>query len=412
MSGRSDLPGDFGDTYSKLLGLDESFSVKSHYPEFKAAERALLEINENLERMVEERTRELGLANAELAARSLSLERAMAELRNTQERLVQTRYQASVGRLLAAIAHELNSPLASTQSASDHLSSIRLEAVDAMSRYRSMPEAPARLVDRLLKRQDEPRYAGTDRRKALAARLAAAGCAGADDLADDLCDLGWADPDDGDLALLADPVGAEAVGVAWVFGSMFGSSSLVALAARRSADVVRSLNAYLDLSLPDESVLVDFDIAGRLLGLCAEAGAARRGVRYELEDGARAYGDPDRLDLVWENLISNALFAAGKGGTVTVRSLSDGAATVVEVEDDGPGVDPAIRDRLFEPYVSTKALEEAKGLGLDICKRIVDTHRGTITFESEPGRTVFRVWLPGPPDGAATYEERGDPVRR
>jgi len=193
---------------------------------------------------------------------------------------------------------------------------------------------------------------------------------------------------------------------------MFGSSSLVALAARRSADVVRSLNAYLDLSLPDESVLVDFDIAGRLLGLCAEAGAARRGVRYELEDGARAYGDPDRLDLVWENLISNALFAAGKGGTVTVRSLSDGAATVVEVEDDGPGVDPAIRDRLFEPYVSTKALEEAKGLGLDICKRIVDTHRGTITFESEPGRTVFRVWLPGPPDGAATYEERGDPVRR
>ena len=40
MSVRSDPPGDFGDTYSKLLGLDESFSVKSHYPEFKAAERA------------------------------------------------------------------------------------------------------------------------------------------------------------------------------------------------------------------------------------------------------------------------------------------------------------------------------------------------------------------------------------
>jgi signal transduction histidine kinase len=400
MSGRSDLPGDFGDTYSKLLGLDESFSVKSHYPEFKAAERALLKVNEDLERMVEERTKELGLANAELAARSRSLERALDELRNAQEWLVQTRYQASVGRVLAAIAHELNSPLASTQSASDHLSSIRLEVVDAIARYRSMPDAMASLVDRLLKRKDELAYVGMERRKALAARLAREGYAGADELADDLCDLGCVDPGDDDLALVAGPGGAEAVGVAWVLGSMFGSSSLVAMAARRSAEVVRSLNAYLELSLPDESALVVFDIAGRLVCRCAEAGAARRNVRFELEDGVRAYGDPDRLDLVWENLISNALFAAGKRGNVTVRARYDGAATVVEVEDDGPGVDPGVRDRLFEPYVSAKALEEGKGLGLDICKRIVDTHRGTITFESEPGRTVFTVRLPSEPDGA------------
>ncbi|HPB65818.1 MAG TPA: ATP-binding protein [Spirochaetales bacterium] len=372
MSGRSDLPGDFGDTYSKLLGLDESFSVKSHYPEFKAAERALLDINENLER-------------------------ALAELRNTQERLVQTRYQASVGRVLAAIAHELNSPLASTQSAADHLASIRREAIVA---YRAMPAPLAGLVDRLLERQDDPPLVGRERREALAKRLAEAGCIGADDLADDLCDLGRVDVTEDDVALLSGPRGPEAVNVAWVLGSMFGSSSLVARAARRSAGVVRSLNAYLELSPPDESALVDFDIAEKLLGRYCEAGSTGRTVRFELEDGVSAYGDPDRLDLVWENLISNALFAAGIDGNVTVRARFDGAATVVEVEDDRPGVDPAIRDRLFEPYVSAKALEEGKGLGLDICKRIVDTHRGTITFESRPGRTVFTVRLPGEPDGA------------
>jgi len=400
MSGRSDLPGDFGDTYSKLLGLDESFSVKSHYPEFKAAERALLDINENLERLVDERTRELGLANAELAARGRSLERALAELRNTQERLVQTRYQASVGRVLAAIAHELNSPLASTQSAADHLASIRREAIEAIVDYRAMTAPLAGLVDRLLERQDDPPLVGRERREALAKRLAEAGCIGADDLADDLCDLGRVDVTEDDVALLSGPRGPEAVNVAWVLGSMFGSSSLVARAVRRSAGVVRSLNAYLELSPPDESALVDFDIAEKLLGRYGEAGSPGRTVRFELEDGVSAYGDPDRLDLVWENLISNAMFAAGIDGNVTVRARFDGAATVVEVEDDGPGVDPAIRDRLFEPYVSAKALEEGKGLGLDICKRIVDTHRGTITFESRPGRTVFTVRLPGEPDGA------------
>ncbi|HOZ72376.1 MAG TPA: HAMP domain-containing sensor histidine kinase, partial [Spirochaetales bacterium] len=212
--------------------------------------------------------------------------------------------------------------------------------------------------------------------------------------------LGRVDVTEDDVALLSGPRGPEAVNVAWVLGSMFGSSSLVARAARRSAGVVRSLNAYLELSPPDESALVDFDIAEKLLGRYCEAGSTGRTVRFELEDGVSAYGDPDRLDLVWENLISNALFAAGIDGNVTVRARFDGAATVVEVEDDGPGVDPAIRDRLFEPYVSAKALEEGKGLGLDICKRIVDTHRGTITFESRPGRTVFTVRLPGEPDGA------------
>jgi signal transduction histidine kinase len=163
--------------------------------------------------------------------------------------------------------------------------------------------------------------------------------------------------------------------------------------------VVRSLNAYLELARPDESALVEFDIVGRLQR-CADYGSSGTcPVALELEEGLRAYGDPERLDLVWENLVKNALFAAGKAGRVTVRARSDGSGAVVSVEDDGAGVDPAIRDRLFDPFFSTKAQEEGKGLGLDICRRIIDTHGGTISFESIPGRTVFAVYLPGRPDG-------------
>lgn len=521
MSDRSDGPDDFSETYRKLLGLDESFSVKSHYPEYKAAERGLAEsearlramfeavpfemyllgsdgtflvinesfrrsfgdlrgrrpedvdmdaaikaefladlratergasrnrvyavesaggtrwvmavlspvmidgvssgvagvniditeqkraerllltMNEDLERMVDERTRALGLVNAELGRRSLSLERALAELRNVQERLVQTRYQASVVRVLAAIAHELNSPLASAESAAGHLASIHDEAAAAIRKLRSMPEPLARLVDRILDGQADVPYCDKARREALEARLADAGCAEPGELADDLCDLGESALSDDDLALVAGPGGVDAVGAAWVLGSMFGSSALAAKAARRSADVVRSLNAYLELARPGESALVEFDIAGRLMSYAAYGSAGTLSLAFELEEGLRAYGDPERLDLVWENLVKNALYAAGKAGKVTVRARSDGSGTLVSVEDDGAGVEPSMRDRIFEPFVSAKALEEGKGLGLDICRRIVDTHGGDISFESEPGRTVFTVRLPGRPDGAA-----------
>jgi two-component system nitrogen regulation sensor histidine kinase GlnL len=64
----------------------------------------------------------------------------------------------------------------------------------------------------------------------------------------------------------------------------------------------------------------------------------------------------------------------------------------VDVEDSGPGVPPEVQPNLFSPFVTTKA--KGTGLGLAICQRIVSDHGGTIRFESEPGRTLFRIFLP------------------
>jgi two-component system nitrogen regulation sensor histidine kinase GlnL len=64
----------------------------------------------------------------------------------------------------------------------------------------------------------------------------------------------------------------------------------------------------------------------------------------------------------------------------------------VDVEDSGPGVAPDVQPNLFSPFVTTKV--KGTGLGLAICQRIVSDHGGTIRFESDPGRTLFRVLLP------------------
>jgi signal transduction histidine kinase len=103
------------------------------------------------------------------------------------------------------------------------------------------------------------------------------------------------------------------------------------------------------------------------------------------------------LNQVWTNLIDNAVSAMGSSGVLTVTTGLDRDRDQVFVEfgDTGPGVPPELKERIFEPFFTTKPVGEGTGLGLDISWRIVvNKHHGTITLESEPGSTRFRVRLP------------------
>jgi signal transduction histidine kinase len=96
------------------------------------------------------------------------------------------------------------------------------------------------------------------------------------------------------------------------------------------------------------------------------------------------------------NIVENALHAMPGGGTLTVTTALEGAEAVIEVTDTGVGMDEEARERLFEPYFSTRA--SGTGLGLTIAKRNVDLNRGTIAVESEPGRgTTVRMAFPTVP---------------
>jgi signal transduction histidine kinase len=135
------------------------------------------------------------------------------------------------------------------------------------------------------------------------------------------------------------------------------------------------------------------------LHLIAHA-AQRAGVRLEpdLPEGSwRAHAEGRGLNQVFLNLLKNALEALeGSGGTVRVRLRREGGLVAVDVEDDGPGIDPALRERLFEPFVTSKPAGHGTGLGLPISRRIVQASGGTLEVRSEPGRgTCFTVRLRG-----------------
>lgn len=113
--------------------------------------------------------------------------------------------------------------------------------------------------------------------------------------------------------------------------------------------------------------------------------AARRRVeiRWKRPRAARALGSPERLECAAANLVRNAIEAAPEGGLVRV-TLLPGATHRLRVEDDGPGVDPALRDRLFEPFVTGKA--RGTGLGLALAARVAESHGGTLAYEDRVPR--------------------------
>jgi signal transduction histidine kinase len=100
------------------------------------------------------------------------------------------------------------------------------------------------------------------------------------------------------------------------------------------------------------------------------------------------------LNQVWTNVIDNAIDAMHGKGELRVRTYRDDNCVVVEIGDNGPGISPEVKPHIFEPFFTTKGVGEGTGLGLDTAQRIVKKHRGTIQVTSKPGDTRFQVWLP------------------
>ena len=100
------------------------------------------------------------------------------------------------------------------------------------------------------------------------------------------------------------------------------------------------------------------------------------------------------LNQVWTNIIDNAIDAMHGKGELRVRTYREDGCVVVEIGDSGPGIASEVQPHIFEPFFTTKGVGQGTGLGLDTVQRIVKKHRGSIQVSSKPGDTRFQVWLP------------------
>lgn len=158
----------------------------------------------------------------------------------------------------------------------------------------------------------------------------------------------------------------------------------------------RVLGDFLEWSKPRPSRREPVDAGALARRVVAQARLAAPGAGIELviEPGARALGDEELLERALANLVRNAREAAGAEGRVRVLARSRGAGEIeLRVEDDGPGLDPRVRERLFEPFVTTKP--QGTGLGLPLVHRAAHELGGRVECEDlRPRGTAFALVLP------------------
>lgn len=172
----------------------------------------------------------------------------------------------------------------------------------------------------------------------------------------------------------------------------------IASQSRRASEVVRRLRTFLQKKA-HERVRVDLTQVAR---------DALQLVRFELRDAKveafvrvdgplpQVLADTVQLQQVCVNLYKNACEACSgrpRGGRLEIELRKEGSRLVMEVHDDGPGMPPEVRGRLFEPYTSTKP--EGMGLGLAICRSIIEAHGGRLaSVPARLGGASFRLELP------------------
>ena len=170
-------------------------------------------------------------------------------------------------------------------------------------------------------------------------------------------------------------------------GVVSGSVERLELLVRRlvdfaRADMMRPLPAApAPLAPMLERLAVDYGARGLAVAVRAD------GILVELAAEA--------MEIIFGNLLENALRYAGPGARVEIAAVRDANGVVIEVSDDGPGVSAGNAARVFEPFFTTGREGGGTGLGLPIVRTIIGSAGGTIDLVgSEPDGAAFRIWLP------------------
>jgi signal transduction histidine kinase len=278
--------------------------------------------------------------------RVIGLER---NLRETQSALIQTAQLASLGRLAAGVAHEINNPIAYV---SNNLAVLRRDVQNVLKVLDKYGEARAAVS------RAEPEIAGE------IARL----------------------EQESDLAYLRENVDR-------IFESSSGG-------LERIRTIVRNLRDFARL---DEA---DYDE----VDLCTALQTTLEALRHELDQKALSVQTsfqeipkvacyPGKINQVFLNILLNAIQASRPEGLIEVRThYAPGGAVDIEIEDHGEGISPEHLPLIFDPFFTTRPVGGGRGLGLSVSYGIVRAHGGSLEVESSLGRgSLFKIRLPPQP---------------
>lgn len=306
-------------------------------------ERIIREQNVLLETKVNERTGELQRANTDLSG-------ALNELKEAQTQLVEAEKMASLGQLTAGVAHEINNPI---NFVSSNIRPLRRDMEDMV---------------RIIEEYD--RLAAEDVRKQM------------DQFKSDV-----------EYDYIKEEVEMLLKGIEE--------------GATRTVEIVKSLRNFSRLDEQDlKKAQVHEGLDSTLILLNSSMGGfIEIEKRYENLPEIECY--PGKLNQVFMNLFSNSIYAIKRKhesrptGKLRLETINQENDVVIRIWDNGSGIQEEVRNKIFEPFYTTKPVGEGTGLGLSIVYKIIESHRGTIRVDSEEGEwTQFTITLPKFADGS------------
>ncbi len=282
----------------------------------------------------------LSRKNRDLLQKNQNLDSANFEMRTMQSQLIHQEKMASLGRMVAGIAHELNNPVNFVHGNLPYLREYFEDLKRVIATTDDLPPETRKDIDAL---KLSVKY---------------------DFLVKDLDNI-IADLEEG---------------------------------AERIRGIIRNLRSFSRL---DEAELKEASLQEGLEStlkiLNQYYGRDKIPVQTQFADIPLITCYPGKLNQVWMNLLSNAAQAVAKleAPTVSITTEMDGDWVIVSISDNGPGIKAQDQSKIFEPFYTTKPIGQGTGLGLSICHSIIERHGGRIWFETpDTGGTTFKVRIP------------------
>lgn len=335
------------------------------------------------------------------------LEQTLSELKDTQSMLVQREKMVTLGRLVAGVAHEINTPLGAIKATADTLCSSSERVFRALTEqcldYSDDDRNDLMQLINMVSESVKQMNATSQVRKARASVRSFSenlspenGAEIADYLIRlEICDLELLQENEN---ALSNPKIVRMLKLICEISPFIFGSHTIEYAADKAGKIVFALKSYSHSDISGE--IAPFDVAQSVdTVLTLYQNQLKQNVRVEKnfsENLPKIVGFADEIGQVWTNVVHNAIQAMPSGGTLTI-SLNSTVDGFVEARftDNGIGIQSEDIKKIFEPFYTTKQVGEGTGLGLDITKKIVRRHEGTIEAQSQPGQgTTFIIRLP------------------